>query len=88
MSSNSQGTAWTEVIESSPKAFDVKLDQLWRYRDLVGMLVRRDFVANYKQTILGPIWFVLQPVLTALTYALIFGRAAGLAPGKLPMLLF
>lgn len=88
MSSNSQGTAWTEVIESSPKAFDVKLDQLWRYRDLVGMLVRRDFVANYKQTILGPIWFVLQPVLTALTYALIFGRAAGLAPGKVPMLLF
>jgi len=88
MSLNTQGAEWTEVIEASPGALQVNLGQLWRYRDLIAMLVRRDFVANYKQTVLGPLWFVLQPAMTSLTYVVIFGRAAGLAPGKVPMLLF
>jgi lipopolysaccharide transport system permease protein len=61
---------------------------VWRYRDLVMMFVRRDFVANYKQTILGPIWFFLQPLLTTATYMLIFGRVAGLSTDGLPMLVF
>lgn len=88
MSVSGQTSEWTEVIEASPRSFDIRLNQVWRYRGLIAMLVRRDFVANYKQTILGPLWFVLQPVMTALTYALIFGRAAGLAPGKVPVLVF
>lgn len=79
---------WTEVIEPKTRLLDLRLNELWRYRDLVLMFVRRDFVANYKQTILGPIWFFLQPLLTTVTYIFIFGRMAGLSTDGLPMLLF
>jgi lipopolysaccharide transport system permease protein len=79
---------WTEIIEPKTRLLDLRLTELWRYRDLVMMFVRRDFVANYKQTILGPIWFFLQPLLTTITYMLIFGRMAGLSTDGLPMLLF
>ena len=79
---------WTEVIEPRTRLLDLRLKELWRYRDLVLMFVRRDFVANYKQTILGPIWFFLQPLLTTVTYVFIFGRVAGLSTDGLPMLLF
>jgi len=79
---------WTEIIGPKAKLLDLKLNELWRYRDLVLMFVRRDFVANYKQTILGPIWFFLQPLLTTVTYIFIFGRMAGLSTDGLPMLLF
>jgi lipopolysaccharide transport system permease protein len=68
--------------------FDVKLRQLWRYRDLIWMFVWRDFVATYKQTILGPIWHIVQPLLTAVTYALIFGRIAGLSTDGKPKIIF
>jgi lipopolysaccharide transport system permease protein len=79
---------WTEIIEPRTNLLDLKLRELWRYRDLVLMFVRRDFVANYKQTILGPLWFFIQPLLTTLTYVLIFGRVAGLSTDGLPMLIF
>ena len=79
---------WTEIIEPKTKLLDLRLNELWRYRDLVMMFVRRDFVANYKQTILGPIWFFLQPLLTSFTYIFIFGRMAGLSTDGLPMLVF
>jgi lipopolysaccharide transport system permease protein len=79
---------WTEVIEPKTKLLDLRLNELWRYKDLVLMFVKRDFVANYKQTILGPIWFFIQPLLTTLTYILIFGRVAGLSTDGLPMLAF
>lgn len=87
-SADDQSAGWTEVIQPSAATFDLRLRELWRYRDLISMLVRRDFVANYKQTVLGPAWFVIQPVLTSLTYALIFGRAAKLGPDNVPLLLF
>lgn len=79
---------WTEVIKPKTSLLDLRLRELWQYKDLVMMFVRRDFVANYKQTILGPIWFFLQPLLTTLTYILIFGRVAGLSTDGLPMLAF
>jgi lipopolysaccharide transport system permease protein len=79
---------WTEIIEPRTRLLDLRLGEVWRYRDLVLMFVRRDFVANYKQTILGPIWFFLQPLLTTLTFVLVFGRVAGLSTDGLPMLLF
>jgi lipopolysaccharide transport system permease protein len=82
------GDQWTEIIEPRSGLFDLRLKELWLYRDLVMMFVRRDFVANYKQTILGPLWFFLQPLLTTLTYVLIFGRVAGLSTDGLPMLVF
>jgi lipopolysaccharide transport system permease protein len=79
---------WTEIIEPQSNLLELRLKDVWRYRDLLVLLVRRDFVATYKQTILGPIWFFLQPVLTTLTFTLIFGKIAGLSTDGLPMMLF
>jgi lipopolysaccharide transport system permease protein len=76
------------VIEPSRGLLDLRLAEVWRYRDLLLLLVKRDFVATYKQTILGPIWFFLQPILTTLTFTLIFGRIAGLSTDGVPMMLF
>jgi lipopolysaccharide transport system permease protein len=87
-SKNPNKETWTEVIEPRTRLLDLRLDELWRYRDLVMMFVRRDFVSNYKQTILGPIWFFLQPLLTTLTFVIIFGRVAQLSTDGLPMILF
>jgi lipopolysaccharide transport system permease protein len=84
----SEQEKWTEIIEPSTRLFDLHLDELWRYRDLVIMFVRRDIVSNYKQTILGPLWFFIQPLLTTITFVLIFGKAAGLAPNSIPMVIF
>lgn len=73
-----------------PKAgwFDLHLADLWRYRDLTMLFVWRDFVAQYKQTILGPLWHIVQPLLTTLLFTLIFGRVAGLSTDGLPPMLF
>lgn len=79
---------WTEIIRPESKLLQLKFKELWKYKDLVTMFVRRDFVANYKQTILGPIWIFLQPLLTTLTYMLIFGRIAGFSTNGIPMLAF
>jgi len=83
-----QNEHWTEVIRPSTNLLDLRLKEVWRYRDLLMLLVKRDFVATYKQTILGPIWFFLQPVLTTLTFTIIFGRIAGLGTDGVPMMLF
>src|SRR5215469_15074368 len=69
---------WTLVIRPKTGWFDLHLADLWRYRDLVALFVRRDFVAQYKQTILGPLWFVIQPILTTLTFTVVFGNVAKL----------
>ena len=58
--------------------FDVRLYELWRYRDLILLFVRRDFVAQYKQTILGPLWFIIQPVFTAIMFYVVFGKIAAI----------
>jgi lipopolysaccharide transport system permease protein len=80
--------SWTEVISPRSSLLDLRLKELWRYRDLVIMFVRRDFVSNYKQTILGPIWFFLQPLLTTITFVIIFGKIAKTSPDGVPMMLF
>lgn len=79
---------WTEVIEPRTSLLDLRLGDVWRYRDLVMLFVRRDFVSNYKQTILGPIWFFVQPLLTTITYYIIFGRVAQLDTDGLPPFIF
>lgn len=79
---------WTEVIKPRTNLFDLRLRELWRYRDLVVMFVRRDFVSNYKQTILGPLWFFLQPLITTIMFVFVFGKIAGFAPSGIPMLAF
>lgn len=79
---------WTEIIEPRNRLLDLGLRDVWRYRDLVMLFVRRDFVSTYKQTVLGPIWFFIQPLLTTLTYVIIFGNVARLPTDGLPALLF
>jgi lipopolysaccharide transport system permease protein len=81
-------SGWDLVIRPKAGWFDLHLADLWRYRDLVMLFVRRDFVATYKQTVLGPLWFILQPLLTTLTFTLIFGNVARLSTDGLPKILF
>jgi len=79
---------WTMDIEPQRSLFDLRLRELWQYRDLVMLFVRRDFVAVYKQTVLGPLWYLIQPLLTALTFTFIFGQVAQLPTDGLPQFLF
>ena len=79
---------WSEVIESKNSLFDLRLKEVWRYRDLLRMFVKRDFVAVYKQTILGPLWFFIQPLLTTIVFTIVFGNFAGVDVGKQPKILF
>ncbi|MGH9947776.1 MAG: ABC transporter permease [Pyrinomonadaceae bacterium] len=79
---------WSLIIRPKSGWFDLHLADLWRYRDLVFMFVKRDFVSFYKQTILGPLWFVIQPLLTTLTFTIIFGNIAQISTDGLPKILF
>lgn len=79
---------WDLIIQPHRKLLDLRLGELWKYKDLVMLFVRRDFVAAYKQTILGPIWYLIQPLLTTLTYTVIFGNIANLPTDGLPQFLF
>jgi lipopolysaccharide transport system permease protein len=84
----STATNWDLVIRPERAWWDFRLDELWRYRDLVLLLVRRNYVASYKQTILGPFWHFINPVITSLLFTFIFGRLAGLPTDELPPFLF
>ncbi|PLX10684.1 MAG: ABC transporter permease [Marinilabiliales bacterium] len=79
---------WSLIIKPKKNWFDINLGEIWRYKDLIALLVRRDFVARYKQTILGPIWFIIQPLLTTLMFTIVFSRVAGLSTDELPPVLF
>ncbi|MBN1894426.1 ABC transporter permease [bacterium] len=76
------------IIRPHRNLFDLRLRELWRSRDLIMLFVRRDFVSVYKQTVLGPLWYLIQPLLTTITYTFIFGRIAGLPTDGLPQFLF
>lgn len=79
---------WDMIIEPTSRLFDLKLRDVWHYRDLLMLLVKRDFVSFYKQTILGPVWFFIQPLLTTIMFTFVFGRLAGLSTDGLPQPLF
>ena len=79
---------WDMVIKPQAHLLDFNFQELLHYRDLLRMFVKRDVVTVYKQTILGPIWFVVQPIMTVLVFMLIFGKIAGLSTDGLPMVLF
>lgn len=81
-------SGWDMVIEPPKGWFDLHLRDLWRYRDLMGLFVRRDFVASYKQTILGPLWHIVQPLMTTLMFTVVFGRIAGLPTDNVPQFVF
>lgn len=79
---------WTETIESDHSLFDLKLKQVWKYKDLVYMFVKRDFISGFKQTILGPLWFFINPIFTTIVYLVIFGGIANLSTDGAPKVLF
>ena len=79
---------WDMIIQPRRSLFDLRLGELWRYRDLVMLFVRRDFVSVYKQTILGPLWYLIQPLLTTITFTVVFGKIAKLPTDGLPQFLF
>ena len=79
---------WDLIITPRKRWYDLQLKEVWHYRDLIGMFVKRDFVSRYKQTILGPLWFIIQPLLTSLVFTVIFGNIAQLPTDGLPQMLF
>jgi lipopolysaccharide transport system permease protein len=79
---------WDIIIKPKRSLFEIDLKSLWRYKDLLRMFVYRDFVTYYKQTILGPLWFFIQPIFTAVINLFVFGSLAGLGPQGVPGFLF
>lgn len=79
---------WDIEIKPRGNNFSLNLGEVWRYRDLLKMYIRRDIVTMYKQTVLGPLWFVIQPMFTTLTFLFIFGGIAQIPTDGLPQLLF
>lgn len=88
LAKNTTDDSWDMIIQPQRGLFDLRLAELWKYRDLVMLFVRRDFVAVYKQTILGPLWYLIQPLLTTITFTVIFGQIASLPTDGLPQFLF
>ena len=81
-------TEWTNVISSDHSLFKLNLKEVWDYRDLVYMFVKRDFVSSFKQTILGPLWFFINPIFTTVVYLIVFGNIANLSTDGAPKILF
>ncbi len=79
---------WSQVIESKSSLFSLNLKEVWRYKDLVYMLVKRDFVTSFKQTILGPLWFFINPIFTTIMYVIVFGNIANLSTDGAPQIPF
>ena len=83
-----QEEQWTTVIKPKNKLLEVNLEELWDYRDLISLFVKRNIITQYKQTILGPLWFVVQPALTVIMYMIVFGGIAGIPTDGVPRPLF
>ena len=79
---------WTKEIKPQKRLLDVDIKGLWRYRDLYYMYVKRDIITVYKQTVLGPLWFLIQPVLTTIMFMFVFGNLAGISTDGMPQPLF
>jgi len=79
---------WDLVIQGRSALFDLKLKDIWNYRDLLMLFVKRDIVSFYKQTVLGPLWFFIQPLFTTLVYIFVFGSLAVISTDGLPQSLF
>lgn len=83
-----KGKEWTLIIKPEKRLLDVDLKGIWRYRDLWYMYIKRDIVTVYKQTILGPLWFFIQPIFTTIMYMFVFGGLAGISTDGVPQPLF
>jgi lipopolysaccharide transport system permease protein len=85
---NTKDTQWDIIISSKKGWFELELDQIWRYRDLLILFVRRDIVSFYKQTVLGPLWYFIQPIFSTIVFTFVFGNLAGLSTDGLPQPIF
>jgi lipopolysaccharide transport system permease protein len=85
---NNRTEYWTEIITPKTNPFDLKLGEVWRYRDLLWLFVRRDFISQYKQTILGPLWHIIQPLFTTIIFLFLFGRVAKIPTDGVQPILF
>jgi lipopolysaccharide transport system permease protein len=88
MAVTTEDKKWVRVIKASSPIFDLQLKQLWCYRDLVFLFIKRDIVVKYKQTILGPLWYIIQPILTSVVFTVIFGKVAKIPTDGIPPMLF
>ena len=88
MENNTGKAHWDTVIRPRNGWFDIDLKGLYQYRDLIGMLVKRNFTVMYKQTVLGPAWVIIQPLLTTVVFTVVFGNIAGLPTDGMPKFLF
>ena len=85
---NTADETWDLEIKPQASLLDLNFKEVWRYRDLMMLFVRRDFVAQYKQTILGPLWHIIQPVLTTIMFLLVFGKIANIPTDGIEPILF
>jgi lipopolysaccharide transport system permease protein len=85
---NTQTADWDLVIKGHTSLFDIKFKDIWDYRDLLLLFVKRDFISFYKQTVLGPLWFFIQPIFTTIVFSFVFGNLAGISTDGLPKYLF
>ncbi len=83
-----QEEQWDLIIRPKSNLFDINLKEVWQYRDLLWMFIKRDFAAQYKQTILGPLWHFIQPLFTTLVFVVVFSKIAAISTDGLPPLLF
>lgn len=79
---------WTTVIKPRNSLFDINFKELWQYRDLCALFVKRNIITQYKQTVLGPLWFLIQPLMTTVMYMIVFGGIAKISTDGLPQPLF
>jgi len=86
--SDNSNTEWLFEITPKNKFFSLNLKEVWQYRDLLLLFVKRDVVTVYKQTILGPLWYLIQPLFTSITFTIIFNKVAGIETGTVPPFLF
>ena len=88
MSQTTENENWTTVIKPRTGLFEVNLKEIWDYRDLLTLFVKRTITVQYKQTILGPLWWIIQPALTVIMYMVVFGGIAGIPTDGIPQPLF
>lgn len=88
LTGDSSADEWTTVIKPKDKLLSVDFGELWRYRDLLMLFVKRDITTSYKQTVLGPLWWIIQPALTVIMYMVVFGGIAGIPTDGIPQPLF
>lgn len=88
MSQTTENENWTTIIKPRNKLFEVNLKEIWDYRDLMTLFVKRTITVQYKQTVLGPLWWIIQPAMTVIMYMVVFGGIAGIPTDGIPQPLF